>query len=218
VYSVGQYCIVSNADQFTAGTGVGYQPVLQVTSATFAGGSYTLQFNKSDGGSVTSVSTLPDIYLPTGFDFVGNAVSMSQVSNGDLYGKPGMSFNTYGTVTTGTVTSVINNTRQMYFDTDALNVLTSNNEVVDMNIQGTSRQGTADTPYYRVNGLGVLNPNNLIIDTTFATNSAIYLNASSTNTQALGTWRMKVATNGRIVFQMMKSNGNWTQAFSIAPP
>lgn len=215
VVPVGSFAIMTNIDQFTAGTGTGYEPILEITSSSLTNGTYSVQFKKHDGGSISSVDGLPDVGFSGGFDFTSNVVTMGQLADGSLYGKPGLSFNTYSTLSTGTLT---NTTRNMYFDEHALNVYRSNHEIVDLNLSGTSRSGVADTPYYSVNGLSLLNPNNLIVDTTFGSDSAIYLNANSTTNQSQGTWRMKITPNNRISFQMKKSTGAWVTGFSIAPP
>ena len=215
VISNGAYAILSDVSEFTTGTLLGYRPVLQVVSSTLSNGNYTITLNKHDGGSISAVNQLSDVNIPAGTDFSANIYTFSQISNGSVYGMPGLSFNTYATQA-GTV--VANTTRCMYFGTNSLNVYKSNQDVIDLNLIGGTRSGIADTPYYKVNGYSLLNPNNLIVDTTFQSNSAIYLNANSSTQNTQGTWRIKVLPNNRLAFQVLKSTGSWTNAFSLTPP
>lgn len=214
--AVGAFAVMNGPDQFTAGTGSGYSPILQVATSTLATGTYSVTFTKWDGGSQTAVTSPVDIGFPSGYDFSHNITSLGQVANGSIYGKAGLTFNTYSTLSSG---AYQNNTKALLFDNDhdRLDILSSSKEVVDMNIVGTTRAGTADTPYYRINNNAVLNPNNLILDTTFSTNSAIYLNASSTTTTAVGTWRMRIDGLNRVVWERL-SNTGWKSAFKITSP
>lgn len=213
---VGAFAVMNGPDQFTLGTQLGYSPILQVTTSTLTTGTYSVTFTKWDGGSQTAVASPSDIGFPSGYNFSQNITSLGQVASGAVYGKAGMTFNTYSTLSSG---AYQNNTKSILFDdgNDRVNILNQNNEVVDMNIIGTKRTGNADTPYYCVNNNAVLNPNNLIIDTTFSTNSAIYLNASSTTTTAVGTWRMRIDSLNRVIWERLSSTG-WRAAFKITSP
>ena len=214
--AVGAFAVMNGPDQFTGGTKLGYEPILQVTNSTLSAGTYSVTFTKWDGGSQTAVQQPTDIGFPAGYDFTQNITSLGQVADGSVYGKSGFTFNTYSTLSSG---AYQNNSKAILFDNanDRLNVLDESKEVVDMNLIGTTRTGTADTPYYCVNNNAVLNPNNLILDTTFATNSAIYLNASSTTTNAVGTWRMRIDSLNRVIWERLSSTG-WRAAFKITSP
>ena len=214
--AVGAFALMNGPDQFTTGTSLGYEPVLQVTTSTLTAGTYSVTFTKWDGGSQTAVQQPTDIGFPSGYNFSQNITSLGQIATASVYGKAGLSFNTYNTLSSG---AYQNNTKAILFDdgNDRVDFLNESKEVVDMNIMGTTRTGTVDTPYYCVNNNAVLNPNNLILDTTFATNSAIYLNASSTTTSAVGTWRMRIDSLNRVIWERLSSTG-WRAAFKITSP
>jgi hypothetical protein len=89
--------------------------------------------------------------------------------------------------------------------------------VVDLNLSGTTRLGTVSSPYYKINNSNVLNPNNLILNTSGSSpGGGIYLNATTgSTTQAIGSWRIIVDAQNRVAFQCYNASSVWATAFKI---
>lgn len=210
------YGILTPTDELFTNT-QGNTLVLEITSCTFSSttNKYQLQFKAhKEDGSVAPVQSLTDVGLTANYSFSSNVVTFSLLVDPSLYGKPGFTFNTYSSLS-GTIT---NTAREMIFGQESLEVYRQDGEVIDLNLSGTKRAGAMSTPAYSINNQALLTPYSVAVDTTFATNSAIYLNATGTNTDAIGTWRMKIdPASNRFVVQLRKSGG-WKTGLSVVAP
>ena len=139
-WTAGVYAVITGQDHFSTGTLTGYEPVLQCTYATLTSvGSYLLCFNRVDVSTATQINYLTDLGFPTGYDLSANVVYAAQISTGALYGKAGLTFNSYSSISgQGMVT---NSTRNCLFDNDTFLLSRSDAEVVDLNLSRDDQGG-----------------------------------------------------------------------------
>jgi carbonic anhydrase/acetyltransferase-like protein (isoleucine patch superfamily) len=218
VWAVGDFVLVTAPDVFT-GTIAGSEIVLEISALTFDPVAHTYVFSavaQSDG-VVTPVAALTDFGYPAAYDFTSNIVTVSLVYADNYEGEAGLFFNTYSTLSVGTVT---NSTRSLVFSEEALNMSRLNSEVIDMNLVGGTRLGSRDDPAYSVNGKPLLSTNRLFVDTksTLSGQSGMYLTGDANNLDAIGSWKMVISTVTGNFQVLYRGPTNWQTAFSVSQP